>query len=316
LSRITWPDDGADRDASILAGIPFRIGDVEYLSTMSEQVLTSRLCVLKPPKLIDETAELLRAHRGANIFEMGIRFGGSAAMIAQLAEPRKLVAIELEAEPVVMFEEFIDATNRRDTVRPYYGVDQSDRTRLTEILDAEFGEEPIDLVMDDASHLLDETRASFEVLLPRMRPGGLYIIEDWNWQHLMAVGVNTALEDAAGRDSAELDPEQAEVREKFRAELEKALADPSSPAYASFVDWMERRESDPDSRPAPVKPPTRPLTILIMELLVARAVSGDAIDEIVIGDYWVTIRRGPGELDPRSFELRDIVTDRFGILPT
>ncbi|MDQ1511710.1 MAG: hypothetical protein QOG50_3554, partial [Actinomycetota bacterium] len=39
------------------------------------------------------------------------------------------------------------------------------------------------LVIDDASHLIDETRASFNALFPRVRPGGTYVIEDWSWPH-------------------------------------------------------------------------------------------------------------------------------------
>ena len=41
----------------------------------------------------------------------------------------------------------------------------------------------LDLVIDDASHLLPETTASFNVLFPRLRAGGLFVIEDWSWQH-------------------------------------------------------------------------------------------------------------------------------------
>ena len=33
----------------------------------------------------------------------------------------------------------------------------------------------------DASHWLEETRTSFEILFPRLRPGGVYVIEDWGW---------------------------------------------------------------------------------------------------------------------------------------
>lgn len=42
---------------------------------------------------------------------------------------------------------------------------------------------PLDLVIDDASHLYEPTKASFEALFPFLRQGGLYIIEDWAWGH-------------------------------------------------------------------------------------------------------------------------------------
>lgn len=41
----------------------------------------------------------------------------------------------------------------------------------------------LDLVIDDASHRVDLTRASFNVLFPYVRPGGVFIIEDWGWAH-------------------------------------------------------------------------------------------------------------------------------------
>jgi hypothetical protein len=42
---------------------------------------------------------------------------------------------------------------------------------------------PLDLVVDDCSHLYEPTRASFNELFPRLRPGGAYVIEDWVWAH-------------------------------------------------------------------------------------------------------------------------------------
>ena len=44
-------------------------------------------------------------------------------------------------------------------------------------------------MLDDASHLVDPTRTSFELLFPRLRPGGSYVIEDWSWSH---IGYETA----------------------------------------------------------------------------------------------------------------------------
>jgi hypothetical protein len=42
---------------------------------------------------------------------------------------------------------------------------------------------PLDLIIDDASHMYGLTKTSFETLFPLLRPGGLYIIEDWAWGH-------------------------------------------------------------------------------------------------------------------------------------
>jgi hypothetical protein len=43
----------------------------------------------------------------------------------------------------------------------------------------------INRLIDDASHQYAETRATVEILVPLLRPGGAYIIEDWAWAHHM-----------------------------------------------------------------------------------------------------------------------------------
>ena len=53
-------------------------------------------------------------------------------------------------------------------------------------MDQEFGDEPLDLVIDDASHLYEPTRQSFQVLFPRLRHRGLYVIEDWTLDYSQA----------------------------------------------------------------------------------------------------------------------------------
>jgi SAM-dependent methyltransferase len=46
-----------------------------------------------------------------------------------------------------------------------------------------FGSRCLDLVVDDGSHLYEPTKTSLNVFLPLLRPGGIYLIEDWGWAH-------------------------------------------------------------------------------------------------------------------------------------
>ena len=298
-----WQESVPDEERWMVKDRPFRIGDVEYLSTMKNTPAGDRLCIKKPPALVEATVELLAGYQNANIVEVGISRGGSTALVAQIARPRRLVAVELDSNPVMMLEQFIERAGVRDSVRPHYGVDQSDRGKLATILDQEFGDEPLDLVIDDASHLLDLTRVTFEALFPRIRTGGRFILEDWNWQHLQANGLRE-----------ELAKPESPLHDEFGMRLRSALADPSSAERAAFERWMRDLEQDPDT-PVPNVSSIRPLTILVIELLLARACSGDVVSELHVKDHWVTIVRGPASLDPGIFRVADIARDFFGLLP-
>ena len=58
-------------------------------------------------------------------------------------------------------------------------TDLADRPKMKSILDEEFPDRNIDLVIDDASHVYQETRSSFNSIFPYLKPGGIYIVEDW-----------------------------------------------------------------------------------------------------------------------------------------
>jgi hypothetical protein len=126
--------------------------------------------------------------------------------------------------------------------------------------------------------MLDETQASFEVLYPLVTPGGAYVIEDWSSQHLYA--------DMAAR--------------------RRALSAESPPRGPNrLLDDLHRvLQMDDPKR-------WRPITRLVIELLLARASSGEAVAELHINQHWIVIRRGPGELDPESFRVTDLYTDHF-----
>ena len=189
--------------------------------------------------------------------------------MALLAQPRKLVACELDPDRIAVLDELRAREGIEDVVRPYYGVDQSDRTRLSEIVEEEFGTTPLDLVIDDASHLYDETLASFEVLYPRVRPGGLFIIEDWAADHMRTKFVNAALADTSS-------PHQAERQRRLAEALEEQAVG---------------RGPRPLHRIGPE----------LMEL----AFPGEVVADIVIDRHWIAIRRGTAELDAATFRLAD-----------
>jgi predicted O-methyltransferase YrrM len=162
----------------------FTVGGVEYRSIAWAGEDTGRdeqLVVLKPRHLVERYEVLVDELKPRTIVELGIYQGGSVALLAQLARPIRLVALDL-APDRGRLDRFIAEQHLEDVVRLHHGVDQADVIEVGRIMAAEL-DGPIDLVVDDASHLEGPTRASFERLFPPLRPGGVYVIEDWAWAH-------------------------------------------------------------------------------------------------------------------------------------
>jgi len=211
------------------------------------------------------------------IVELGIHMGGSTALLHALNRPSLLVALELVAEPPVALSDYIRRHALSSVIRPYYGVNQADRVAVEAILEAELAGRKVDLVIDDASHLLEETRSSFETLFPLLRPGGVFVIEDWNSDHLVADG------------------------------LQAVVADSSHAAHAEVVSRLGEY-----ARLHPV--PDMKLVRLPLELVLARASARDVIREVTVMDNWVVVVRGDEPLPPGPFRLTDLVTDHFANL--
>src|ERR1043166_6914166 len=143
----------------------------------------TQFVVLKIPEMVEMMAYLGESIQPKNVFELGIFRGGSVVLYNEMFKPRKLVSIDCHTKPLPQLEEYIRAKSAGSNIRIELGVDQADRGRLAEICQREFGTRPLDLVVDDASHMLFETREAFRELFPRLRPGGVYVIEDWAWAH-------------------------------------------------------------------------------------------------------------------------------------
>ncbi len=143
-----------------------------------------RLVKIKP--LVDQYERFLSSKPDfcpRNIFELGIWDGGSVALWFEQFRPAKHVAIDVRpGSDSQYFLRYIESRGLQQCIKTYWATDQSDSVKLREIVRSEFGG-PLDLVLDDASHFYGLTKSSFETLFPLLRPGGLYIIEDWAWGH-------------------------------------------------------------------------------------------------------------------------------------
>ncbi|NCC50794.1 MAG: class I SAM-dependent methyltransferase [Spartobacteria bacterium] len=136
--------------------------------------------------LMDQYAQFWKTYgpfSAERVFELGIWDGGSVALWYEFLSPKRHVAIDItDKQNSPYLQQFITDRKARDRIHVHWNTDQRDRRQLTQLIAREM-DGPLDLVIDDASHMYDLTRESFNILFPRLRAGGLYIIEDWAWGH-------------------------------------------------------------------------------------------------------------------------------------
>lgn len=178
FSKLEWKGDRV-----MLGDVVFRLQ--HYLNDDWE-LGDNCFLFFKVKDLIDEY-ETLWSSKGSfypkNILEIGIWDGGSTVFWFECFEPEKIVGIDISTrEDSKYFQHYVKSRGFEHRINTYWGVNQSDSINLRSIVNNEFTN-PLDLVIDDGSHLYEDTKASFEILFPLIRPGGLYIIEDWAWAH-------------------------------------------------------------------------------------------------------------------------------------
>lgn len=143
----------------------------------------NHLILGKPRWMVDELLEITETLDARMIIDVGVYKGGSVVFLNEVFRPEKLVGIERNPVDIPALTQYCNDPARIDRIRVFLGVDQADQPALGRIFRHEFGNQPLDLVVDDASHFFEETRGTFRALFPRLRPGGLYVIEDWGWAH-------------------------------------------------------------------------------------------------------------------------------------
>ena len=204
----------------------WRIGNTEFVSGYGRST-PDRFSIRKPESLIARYVDLATHFDAPVVVELGIADGGSTALLSLLFRPALLIALELRAAPVDALEEFVRRSDLSGPVWPCYGVDQSDRAQVAGVVDAHRAGLPLDLVIDDASHRYHPTVASFETLFPRLRAGGLYVIEDWEVHDRYRAAISLEMErdeEFRTRFLSAVDPDQKVDPPLSRLAIELVLA--------------------------------------------------------------------------------------------
>ena len=257
--------------------VEFELDGVRFVSSFIDRAAPDRFTLMKPAAHVAAYARVLDEFERPRMIELGLAYGGSLAWFALRARPARLVGIEYEPDRIAHLDHFVRARDLGAVVRPYFGVDQADGDRLREIVAAEFGDESIDLVVDDASHLYGPTLASFETLFPLVRPGGLYLIEDWAGLHQIAARLGRMLAEAP-----------AEEAERLAARL------------------AERIESGAGAE--------TPLSRLAIEFMLVQTSETTLIDDLTVNRHWIAVRRGSAALPATGFRLSDHYADVFDMV--
>lgn len=115
------------------------------------------------------------------IVEVGFFDGGSTLFYLERYSAERVLALDIRWN-VAALDDAMARGAYGDRLLVGYGVSQDDETALNAQL-ARLECRPIDLIIDDASHMLNLSIATFEILFPHVRKGGVYILEDWGWAH-------------------------------------------------------------------------------------------------------------------------------------
>jgi 2-polyprenyl-3-methyl-5-hydroxy-6-metoxy-1,4-benzoquinol methylase len=177
FSRLVW-----QQDRMLLDDLVFRLQHFKS----GEWDVPEYFVFYKTKVLVDQYEYYFSknpAFKPNNIMELGIFEGGSTVFWYEAFQPNKLVAIDLlDREDSPYFQKYVEEHELFKKISTFWRVDQADKPKLREIVASEFIG-PLDLVIDDCSHLYAPTLASFETLFPLLAPRGIYIIEDWAWGH-------------------------------------------------------------------------------------------------------------------------------------
>jgi len=151
-------------DHAVLGDLTFALEGAHDLAERPDAFLLH-----KSRAQLDEYVDLFRAFPSfapEHVLELGIWNGGSTVMWFELFRPRKHVAVDIaDRGDDEAFRRFVDDRGAEERLQTYWSTDQADARRMQQIVALSFAQ-PLDIVIDDASHLYEPTKSSFEALFP------------------------------------------------------------------------------------------------------------------------------------------------------
>ena len=139
----------------------------------------SAVALAKPWAFVESELQALSGLNVRRMLEIGVKEGGSAVLWALLLPVERYVGVDIRPLEIA-FPSDVRNHPRWRAIRLYGNTSQDDREAIERIFDNEF-DGPLDLIIDDASHQYELTRKAFEICFPKLRKGGIYLIEDWAW---------------------------------------------------------------------------------------------------------------------------------------
>ena len=142
----------------------------ELSSLVEAGLLHKAAFIQKPPALLRFYKRLLFAmeRQPDRILEIGVKGGGSTAFWKALFPSALIVGMDIKLRQWLRSQPSADGVI-------YVEGDQTDVPRL-EAVAGQYG--PFDIVIDDGSHISAHQETTLRTLLPYVRDGGLYIVED------------------------------------------------------------------------------------------------------------------------------------------
>lgn len=137
--------------------------------------------LLKPWDFVAQEYVVLSALAPKRLLEVGVFEGGGAVLWPRLLDLHRYVGLDRRDLDALRFPSEVTNHPRWTAVRFVGEASQADPAAIGTALSMLDG--ALDVVIDDASHQYALSTRTFELCFPHLAPGGVYILEDWNWAH-------------------------------------------------------------------------------------------------------------------------------------